>query len=192
MVERANQYLETSFLPGRQFASPADFNQQLAEWLVKANSRTVRSTQGRPVDLLERDYASMVPLPPVEPPIGLSSRIRLSRDYYVRVDTADYSVDPQAIGRFVDVTASLEEVVVFCDGQVVARHQRSWAKQAVVTDPVHAATAQRMRQALALDREKRAAATRRHTDGHAVALRALPDYDALFGVDFDPPSTKAE
>ncbi|MFD7989839.1 IS21 family transposase [Kitasatospora indigofera] len=191
MVERNNQYLETSFLPGRQFASPADFNRQLAEWLDRANARTVRSIQGRPVDLLETDYLSMIPLPPVDPPMGLNQRVRLGRDYYVRVDTVDYSVDPQAIGRFVDVTASPHEVTVFCDGQLVARHQRSWAKQAVVTDPVHAATAQRMRQALALDRQKREAATRRHTDGHAVALRALPDYDALFGVDFDPSSTRA-
>ena len=29
IVERANGYLETSFLPGRQFSSPADFNHQL-------------------------------------------------------------------------------------------------------------------------------------------------------------------
>lgn len=107
------------------------------------------------------------------------------------VDTGDYSVDPQVIGRFVDVTASLEEVVI-CDGQVVARHERSWAKQAVVTDPTHAASATRMRQDLAEDRQRRQTSTRRHTDGHAVALRALPDYDALFGVDFDQPSTKAE
>lgn len=55
------------------------------------------------------------------------------------------SVDPQAIGRFVDVTASPDTVTVFCDNQIVARHQRSWAKQAVVTDPAHAATAARMR-----------------------------------------------
>ncbi|MGW4694764.1 IS21 family transposase [Kitasatospora cineracea] len=191
LVERNNQYLETSFLPGRTFASPADFNRQLAEWLDRANARTVRSIQGRPVDLLETDYLSMIPLPPVDPPMGLNQRVRLGRDYYVRVDTVDYSVDPQAIGRFVDVTASPREVTVFCDGQVVARHQRSWAKQIVVTDPAHAATAQRMRQALALDRQKRQAATRHHTDGHAVALRALPDYDALFGVDFDPASTRA-
>jgi hypothetical protein len=106
-------------------------------------------------------------------------------------DTVDYSVDPQAIGRFVDVSASPHEVTVFCDGQIVALHQRSWAKQAVITDPVHAATAARMRQALALDRERRQTSTRHHSDGHAVALRALPDYDALFGVDFDPASTKA-
>jgi transposase len=186
MVERTNGFLETSFLPGRTFTSPADFNTQLADWLVRANSRTVRSIQGRPVDLLETDYLAMLPLPPVEPPIGLSHRIRLGRDYYVRVDTVDYSVDPRAIGRFVDVVASLHEVTVFCDGQVVARHPRSWARQGVVTDPVHATTAAQLRQALAADRQRRQAATRHHSDGHTVSLRALPDYDALFGVDFTP------
>lgn len=191
MVERNNQFLETSFLPGRTFGSPEDFNGQLADWLVRANSRTVRSIQGRPIDLLETDYLSMLPLPPVVPPIGLNHRIRLARDYYVRVDTVDYSVDPQAIGRFVDVTASLEAVTVFCEGRVVAQHRRSWAKQTVVTDPAHVATAHRMRQALAQDRRRREAATRHHPDGHAVTLRALPDYDALFGVDFDPTPTKA-
>jgi transposase len=40
LVERANGYLETSFLPGRRFASPADFNAQLAEWTALANTRT--------------------------------------------------------------------------------------------------------------------------------------------------------
>jgi transposase len=34
LVERANGYLETSFLPGRRFAGPADFNAQLTEWLT--------------------------------------------------------------------------------------------------------------------------------------------------------------
>ena len=78
-----------------------------------------------------------------------------------------------------------------CDGQPAARHVRSWAKQDVVTDPVHRATAATMRQALAEDRHRRQAATRHHADGHAVVLRALPDYDALFGVDFTHPPTKA-
>ena len=41
MVEWANGYLEASFLPGRSFASPADFNAQLADWLPVANRRTV-------------------------------------------------------------------------------------------------------------------------------------------------------
>jgi transposase len=65
MVERHNGFLETSFLPGRSFASAHDFNEQLTEWLARANTRTVRSIQGRPVDLLEVDYRSMLALPPV-------------------------------------------------------------------------------------------------------------------------------
>jgi hypothetical protein len=190
MVERANGYLETSFLPGRSFASPSDFNAQLDEWLVRANTRTVRSIQGRPVDLLETDYLAMLTLPPVAPSVGLQQRIRLSRDYYVRVDTVDYSVDPRSIGRFVEVTASAETVTVCCDGHIVAHHGRSWAKHGVITDAGHAATAKLMRRSLADDRRRRQAATRHHGDGHPVTLRALPDYDALFGVDFDP-STKA-
>ncbi|OBB84385.1 transposase [Mycolicibacterium peregrinum] len=188
MVERANGYLETSFLPGRQFVSPADFNAQITEWLARANTRTVRSIGARPVDLFETDCQAMLELPPVMPTIGLTHRIRLARDYYVRVDAVDYSVDPRVIGRFVDVSASLEEVVVRCDGQMVARHQRSWAAHATVTDPAHVGIAAGLRNVLA-DQRNRRAATRRHHDGHPVALRALPDYDVLFGVDFDSTPT---
>jgi transposase len=191
MVERNNGFLETSFLPGRRFTSPTDFNTQLAAWLLVANARTVRAIHGRPVDLLETDYLAMLPLPPLDPPIGLTSRIRLARDYYVRVDGCDYSVDPQVIGRLVDVTASPVEVVVFCQGRVVARHARCWARHQVITDPQHKATAAQMRRDLATERrqvELRQTA-RRHGHGHVVALRALPDYDALFGVDFTPTST---
>jgi hypothetical protein len=178
--------LETSFLPGRQFRSPAEFNDQLGEWLPLANARTVRSLQARPVDLLAADVAAMTVLPPIAPLVGLRHRIRLGRDYYVRVDACDYSVDPRVIGRFVDIVATATEVTVTCDGDSVARHRRSWAKHVVITDPGHAAAAAAMRQALARDRRTREAATRQHPDGHTVALRALPDYDALFGVEFTP------
>ncbi|MFY1652755.1 IS21 family transposase [Solwaraspora sp. WMMB762] len=191
MVERTNGFLETSFMPGRLFTSPADFNTQLDDWLAGANARTVRSVQARPVDLLATDYLSMIPLPPVQPPTGLTNRVRLGRDYYIRVDTVDYSVDPRSIGRLVDVNASLDTVTVSCDGQIVAHHDRSWARHGLVTDPVHKDTAQRLRQAFTEERHRRQVSVRHHSDGHTVALRALPDYDALFGVDFTNPTTKA-
>ena len=57
IVERANRFLETSFLPGRTFTGAADFNAQLAVWLPTANTRMVRRIAARPVDLLAADLA---------------------------------------------------------------------------------------------------------------------------------------
>lgn len=119
------------------------------------------------MDLLESELPLMVRLPPVDPVVGLQHRIRLGRDYYVRIDTVDYSVDPRVIGKLIDATASATTVTAVCDGQVVARHERSWAKAGVVTDPEHLATAKAMRAALAEDRRQREQATSFHTDGHA-------------------------
>jgi hypothetical protein len=36
VVERRNGFFETSFMPGRHFTSPADFNAQFTEWLTSA------------------------------------------------------------------------------------------------------------------------------------------------------------
>ena len=60
MTERNNQFLETSFLPGRAFASPADFNAQLTDWLPRANARTVRSLGGRPDDCRRNSIAGLL------------------------------------------------------------------------------------------------------------------------------------
>ena len=96
LVERANGYLETSFLPGRTFASPGDFNAQLAQWLSRANARHHRSLGARPVDRWDADRAAMLTLPPLAPQIGWAQAVRLPRDHYVRLDSNDYSVDPAA------------------------------------------------------------------------------------------------
>ncbi|MEV4512564.1 IS21 family transposase [Dactylosporangium sp. NPDC049525] len=186
LVERRNGFFETSFLPGRTFTSPVDFNIQISQWLAeRANVRHLRAIGARPVDLWPADRAAMVALPPMSPVIGLTGRVRLGRDYYLRIDANDYSVDPRAIGRFVDWIATPARVVATCAGQVVAEHDRSWTNAATITDPHHQATAKVLRVELAERRATRRPGTRSHPDGHVVALRALPDYDALYGVDFD-------
>ena len=91
--------------PHRPTSTPSS-----ADWLTRRTARVVRTIKARPVDLLDADRAAMLPLPPVPPLVGWSNRVRLGRDYYVRVDAIDYSVDPAAIGRLVDVTADLDRV----------------------------------------------------------------------------------
>ena len=109
LVERANGYLETSFLPGRRFAGPADFNAQLAGWLVRANTRQHRGLGCRPADRWDADRAAMLGLPPVAPVTGWRISTRLPRDHYVRLDSNDYSVHPSVIGRKVEVTLRSRE-----------------------------------------------------------------------------------
>jgi hypothetical protein len=67
-------------------ASVADFNEQLASWLPTANRRTIHSLHARPIDRVTQDRTAMPEVPPPPPPpIGFNTRIRLARDYYVRV-----------------------------------------------------------------------------------------------------------
>ena len=178
LVERANGYLETSFLPGRSFSSPADFNAQLAGWLALVNQRSRRVLGCAPSDRIEADRAAMLPLPPVAPVTGWRSSLRLPRDHYVRLDSNDYSVHPAAVGRRIEVTADLDRVRVFCEGRLVADHARCWARHQTLSDPAHLQAAARLRR-------QRAAlgATSARRDAEEVQLRLLTDYDAAFGLD---------
>jgi len=183
IVERVNGYLETSFLPGRVFDSPTDFNAQLLDWLVRANARQVRAIAARPVDLIGADRAGMHPLPAVAPVAGFTGHVRLPRDYYQRVLGNDYSVDPRVIGRMVDIHADLDTVTAHCDGTVVASHSRIWAHHQTVTDPTHVQIAAGLREALH-------ASVGQPT--HDELIRDLADYDARFGVDFTAVDTPGE
>jgi transposase len=180
LVERANGYLETSFLPGRVFSSPADFNAQLADWLALVNQRPRRVLGCAPADRIQADRAGMLPLPPVAPATGWRASLRLPRDHYVRLDANDYSVHPAVVGRRVEVAADLERVQVHCDGRLVADHARCWARHQTLSDPAHLQAAARLRhQRAALA----ATSTRRGVgDVEEVQLRRLTDYDTAFGL----------
>lgn len=170
LVERANKYLETSFVPGRRFMSPQDFNGQLTMWLRRANARVHSTLRCRPADRLVEDRAAMMGLPPVLPDPAWRETKRLGRDHWVRIGTCDYSVHPRVIGRRVEVRMDLDEVVVTCAGDIVARHPRSWAKHRTITDPAHdvARNAMRAVAAVAVDDD--------------VEIRDLSVYDRVTGA----------
>ena len=174
VVERRNGWFETSFMPGRTFTCPGDFNDQFSDWLATANARVVRTIKAAPLELIDADRAAMLPLPPVPLHLGWRNKIRLGRDYYVRLDTNDYSVDPSIIGSMVDVAADLDRVRVRAQGRVVAEHLRVWARGTTITDPAHVATAARLRKQFQQPR----------TVGPAGddLVRDLNDYDRAFGL----------
>jgi transposase len=173
LVERANGYLETSFLPGRSFTSPADFNERLTTWLGVANARTHRRLGCRPVDRWDADTAAMLTLPPTQPAVGWVTTVRLGRDHYVRLDTNDYSVHPAVIGRKVTVTADLHTVRIHCDTALVGQHRRCWASHQTISDHSHIDAAADLRA-----HRLTAAAT----SDAGVAYRNLADYDRILSL----------
>ena len=119
----------------------------------------------------------MLALPPVAPASGWVHTLRLPRDHYVRLDSNDYSVHPGAVGRRVEVRADLSRVRVFCEGQLVADHDRVWARHQTISDPNHVKAAKMLRR-------KHISAARPVLEPD-VAIRCLEDYDTALGVDLD-------
>lgn len=177
IIERAHDYLERSFLPGRTFTGPDDFNAQMQQWLAIANSRRKRSLGCSPTERIAADKAAMLPLPPVAPVTGWRASTRLARDYYVRIDSNDYSVHPAVIGRRIELIVNLDRVKALCDGRVVADHQRAWAWHQSIADPEHVAAAKALQQ-------QRVGMLRPVVEAE-VEQRCLADYDTALGLDVD-------
>jgi transposase len=175
LVERAHDYLERSFLPGRAFDGPAGFNSQLAEWLAVVNSRPRRALGCAPIERIIGDKSAMLALPPVAPATGWRCSIRLPRDHYIRLDSNDYSVHPSVIGRRVEIIADLARVRVWCDGKVVADHDRIWAWHQTISDPDHVAAAKALR--------RNRIGVLRPAPEPEVEQRRLVDYDTALGLD---------
>jgi transposase len=175
IIERSHDYLERSFLPGRTFTGPEDFNRQLQDWLVVANGRTKRSLGCAPAERIAADKAAMLALPPVAPATGWRASTRLARDYYVRVDSNDYSIHPAAIGRRIELIVNLDRVKALCDGRLVADHERAWAWHQTISDPEHVAAAKML--------QRQRVGILRPVVEAEVEQRCLADYDTALGLD---------
>jgi transposase len=175
LVERLHDYLERSFLPGRTFTGPADFNAQLAAWLALVNTRTRRALGCAPTDRIAADRERMLTLPPVAPITGWRIGTRLARDHYVRLDGNDYSVHPAVIGRRIEIVADLDRVRAFCDGRPVADHERVWARHQTISVDEHVAAARALR-------AERLGLLRPTAPADEVEIRPLSDYDTALGL----------
>jgi len=142
VVERLQEYIESNFEPGRQFANPLDYQLQLDAWFEKANARAHRTIRARPVDRLAEERQFMRPLPDRPPDTDRRWVARVPPDPYLRFDTNDYSLDPRLVGRRVEVRASQREIraVVLDTGELACRHERSFAKNRTITALEHART----------------------------------------------------
>jgi len=169
ILERSHRFLRSNFEPGRSFASPEHFQSELDAWFEKANRRLHRGIRAVPAERLATEKQRMRPLPERMPDTDRRFVMRVPQQPYLRFDTSDYSLDPRAAWRRVEVRASQREIVAveLGTGARVACHRRSFAKHLTFTDPTH----QQLLDALR--------GSRRAGPEVAVETRQLSRYDAL-------------
>jgi transposase len=169
VVERWQGYAETNFEPGRVFANELDFQDQLDAWTAKVNAREHRTIRARPCDRLLEELALMGSLPETVPDTDRRWVLRVAPDPYVRFDTNDYSMDPDLVGRRVEIRVGDREItaVALDTGELACRHPRSFARHRTITALEHARALKRRRDGDREDAEP------------AVQTRSLAVYDAV-------------
>jgi len=103
----------------------------------KRRERRLRGHTETIGERFESDRAVLLPLPaaPYEACEKISARV--SSLSLVRYRSNDYSVPTEYGHRQVWVKGYVHEVVIACGSEVIARHQRSYEREAVVFDPLH-------------------------------------------------------
>jgi hypothetical protein len=101
-----------------------------------------KTLRARPIDRLIEEREVMRPLPQREPDVDRRWVVRVPPDPHVRFDTNDYSLDPDLVGRRVEVRASQREIVAVAldTGELACRHERCFAKNRKLTALEHART----------------------------------------------------
>lgn len=171
--ERTVGYLETSFLPLRSFQGLDDLQAQHDDWAANVAFRRHHRRVGAVVrDAWNVERTFLRALPDPLPDTDRRLEVRCQKDSFVRVADVDYSVPPGLAGRRMQVRLSLHEVVVFLEGQQIARHARSFVPADVVLDPHHVRMLRQAREAKA------------QLDDAAVDVPDvdLARYDALVGA----------
>lgn len=176
-TESGVKYVKRNALAGRAFASAAELDAHLREWITEADQRVHGTTHEAPFERFARDEAHALRGLPTRP---LPSRHQLLRrrvasDSLVQLDTVRYSVPHRLVREHVEVQVADELVRVFHGGALVATHRRSTTPHDVVSDPAHYA---------GLWRQPLIASAREPEDGADPSEtfdRSLGEYAAIVG-----------
>jgi transposase len=137
-VEGIVGYARRNFMvPVPRFATWDAFNAHLEAACRKRRERTPRGHTETIAERFERDRAALLALPEVAYEACEKISARVSSLALVRYRGNDYSVPTQHGHLQVLVRGYVHEVTIACGSEVIARHPRSYEREAVVYDPLH-------------------------------------------------------
>ena len=137
-VEGMVGYVRRNFLvPVPSFQSFDALNAHLEERCLGRMDARLRSHDETIGQRMERDLDALLPLPAAPYDACDKQASRVSSLSLVRYRTNDYSA-PVAYGhRDVLVRGYVDQVVISCGSEVIARHPRSYQRDDFVFDPIH-------------------------------------------------------
>jgi transposase len=173
-VERPFRYIRQDFYLAGSFSNLDDLNSQLRHWLDTVANPRIHATTKRVVNEAfaeEQTALRQLPLVPYRAVLKLERRV--SHDGMVSVGGNAYSVPDTARRRVLDVHCLIDEVQIFEDGLLIARHTLLPGRGQSCIDPTHRKPVQRSRIVI----DDSAVVVR--GAGDVVARRSLEFYDAL-------------
>src|SRR5271167_3458135 len=149
VVEGGVRYVKHNALAGRadELARFEDYLALAPYWRDQvANVRIHETTRERPLDRFQQERALLRPLPAI--PFDSDEVVPAVVSPHARVafDGNRYSAPPQFVRKTLSVRASRDELRMLHEGQVVARHIRSYERGQLLVLPEHHLAALRLRQ----------------------------------------------
>ena len=137
-VEGLVGYARRNFLvPVPRCASWEELNTHLREQCQKRRQQRLRGHEQTIGERFEKDRTALLPLP-ATPYEACDKRTgRVSSLSLVRYRGNDYSAPVCWGHREVLVKGYVHEVVISCGAEVIARHSRSYEREAMIFDPLH-------------------------------------------------------
>jgi transposase len=125
------------FVPVPQVRDFAELNSRLRQQCADDRQRRLRGQAGTKAQLLPEDQAAFLSLPSV--PFAACRQVSTTASSLslVRFDRNDYSVPVRWAHHPIVVKGYWPEVVLFAQGQEVARHPRIWDEEQVHFEPLH-------------------------------------------------------
>ena len=137
-VENLVGYARRNFLvPVPRFASWDGLNAHLEGQSLRRMGDLVRGEDETVGERFERDRQALLPLPPAPYDACDKRATRVISLSLVRYRSNDYSVPVTYGHREVLVRGYVHEVVISCGTETIARHERSYAREDAVLDPLH-------------------------------------------------------
>ncbi len=137
-VENAVGYVKKNFLAGLDIPDFAALNPACHNWLDSiANVRIHGQTRQKPLELFQKEKPFLNPLPDNPFDAASISQIRASSQFRITLDTNRYSVPAEYASTRLTLKAYPDRVCLYSEGNLIARHPRSYDRYKDFEDPDH-------------------------------------------------------